>query len=108
MPKSRLHPIPICGISGIIRPCPEIKLPLFWHALEGIYWGDSGNGSICTLSRLQDAIAKSAGEYLPNGIMCSLNPGEVVILAEGEFWITREWELQPLPVSAPKEGLGED
>ena len=93
--KNSQHPIPICGISGVIRPRPEIKLHLFWHALDGIYWGSSGE-EVCTLARLQDAIARSAGEYLPNGIMCSLNPGEVIILAEGEFWITREWEIEQL------------
>lgn len=38
---------------------------------------------------------EARSEYLPNGIMCSLNPGEVLILAEGEFWITRDWEVQP-------------
>ena len=53
------HPIPICGISGVIRPRPEIKLPLHWHALEGINW--AGRGEVCTLERLQDAIARSAG-----------------------------------------------
>lgn len=93
MNKKVKHPIPICGISGTIRPRPEIKLPLSWHALEGINW--SRKGETCTLARLQDAIQRSAGEYLPNGIMCSLNPGEVVILAEGEYWITREWEVKP-------------
>ena len=95
MNKNTKHPIPICGISGVIRPRPEIKLPLRWHALEGIYWGNSGSGEVCTLARLQDVIARSAGEYLHNGIMCSLNPSEVVILAEGEFWITHEWEVEP-------------
>ena len=100
MTKNPKHPIPICGISGTIRPRPEIKIPLYWHAQEGIYWDGNwnGRGEICTLARLQDAIAKSAGEYLPNGIMCSLNLGEVVILAEGEFWITREWEVEPYRV----------
>ena len=93
--KNSQHPIPICGISGIIHPRPEIKLHLFWHALEGIYWGNPSSGEICTLARLQDAIARSAGEYLPNGVMCSLSPGEVVILAEGEYWITRELEIEP-------------
>ena len=93
MTKNTKHPIPICGISGTIRPRPEIKLPLYWHALEGINW--AGIGEVCTLARLQNAIARSADQYLPNGIMCSLNPGEVVILAEGEFWITRDWEVEP-------------
>ena len=94
MAEQKKYPIPICGVSGVICPRPEIKLPLYWHALEGINWSEIGE--VCTLARLQDAIARSTGEYLPNGIMCSLNPGSVVILAEGEFWITREWEIEQL------------
>ena len=53
-------------------------------------------GLSLSLPSLQEAIAKSAGEYLPNGIMPSLTPGEVVILAEGEYWITRDWKLELL------------
>ena len=37
--KNSQHPIPICGISGVIRPRPEIKLHLFWHAQFGYLLG---------------------------------------------------------------------
>ncbi len=86
MPDQSAPPIPVFGVPRNVRPVPQIKIPLWWHALDGIGWKE--RGEVCTKTQLEDAILQSAGQHLPNGLLPALDPGDVLILAEGEFWIT--------------------
>ena len=93
MPDQSAPPIPVFGVPRNVHPVPQIKIPLWWHTIEGINWNELGK--ICTLKQIEDAIFQSQNQRLPNGLLPALDPGDVVILAEGEFWITREWKIEP-------------
>lgn len=86
-------PIPVFSVPKNVQPVPQIKIPLYWHSAEGINW--SKLGEMCTLGQIEEAIFQSANQRLPNGLLPALDPGDVVILFEGEFWINREWQLNP-------------
>lgn len=47
----------------------------------------------CTRIQLEEAIEKSALQKLPNDLLPSLSPGDVIELADGQFWINADWEL---------------
>lgn len=93
MLEQKKQPIPVFGVPRNVRPVPQIKIPLWWHTIEGINWNELGK--ICTVKQIEDAIFQSRSQRLPNGLLPALDPGDVVILAEGEFWITREWKIEP-------------
>lgn len=79
MPDQSAPAIPVFGVPRNVRPVPQIKIPLWWHALDGIGWKE--RGEVCTKTQLEDAILQSAGQYLPNGLLPALDPGDVLILA---------------------------
>lgn len=91
MPDQKKQPLPVFGVSQKVHPVPQIKIQLWWHASEGVNW--NGIGEVCTLKQIEDAISQSAGQRLPNGLLPALDPGDVLILAEGEFWINRDWKI---------------
>ena len=84
-------PIPVFGVPKCIQPDLHIKIPLWWHPLEGVNW--CGQGEVCTRVQLEEAILKSAGCYLPNNPLPALDPGDCLILAEGLFWLDSNWKL---------------
>ena len=45
---------------------------------------------------IEDAISQSLNQKLPNGLLPALDPGDVLILAEGEFWINCDWKILAL------------
>ncbi len=100
MTKHKQIPIPVFGVPQYVNPQFHMKIPLWWHAVEGVNWNKSGE--ICSLKRLEEAILQSADQHLPNGLLPALDPGDLVLLAEGEFWIDRDWELKLVPPS-PQE-----
>ena len=64
---------------------------LWWDASVGVNW--QVKGVKCTKSQLEEAIKKSALQQLPNDLLPSLAPGDVIELVEGLFWINADWEL---------------
>jgi hypothetical protein len=73
------HPISVCGVPRNVSPHSHLKIPLWWHSIEGINW--SKLGEVCTKAQLEDAISQSAGQHLPNGLLPALDPGDVLVLA---------------------------
>jgi hypothetical protein len=86
-------PIPISGVAQLVRPIIEMPIALYSDPKLGINWQI---GTVATKSQLEAAILISSNEYLPNGFLPSLCPGDVVILQEGKFWITTDWEVKVL------------
>lgn len=84
-------PIPVFGETKYVRPARHMTIPLWWDAIEGINW--RAVGVKCTKIQLQEAIQKSAGQQLPNGLLPALAPGDVIELVEGLFWINANWEI---------------
>jgi hypothetical protein len=70
-----------------------MPIPLYWRHDLGINWM---RGELVTIAQLEDASAKSSGQRLPNDLLPSLAPGDVVLLKEGRFWIEPEWKIKPL------------
>lgn len=90
----RHKPIPVCGVApSTVRPSLEILIPLYWEANLGINWQF---GEPVTKAQLELAIIRSSNQQLPNELLPSLCPGDVVLLQEGKFWITADWEVEPL------------
>ncbi len=69
-----------------------MPIPLYWRHDMGINWME---GEPVTLSQLESAIAASSGERLPNDLLPSLAPGDVIWLLEGHFWINPDWRIKP-------------
>ncbi|MGG6295238.1 hypothetical protein ACQ4M4_12685 [Leptolyngbya sp. AN02str] len=88
------HPIPVTGVSSGVCPNNAMPIALYWHAHEGINW--SKLGAPATRQQLLDAIALSAGFRLPNELLPALCPGDVVVLADGTFWISRNWQVEAI------------
>lgn len=87
-------PIPISGVvARLVRPIIEMPISLYFDPKLGINWE---SGTLATKLELEQLIVKSSGEILPNGFLPSLCPGDVVVLKEGKFWITTNWEVKPL------------
>lgn len=90
----RHKPIPVCGVApSTVRPSPEILIRLYWETNLGINWE---KGDPVTKAQLELAIIRSSNEQLPNGLLPSLCPGDVILLQDGKFWITADWELAAL------------
>lgn len=49
--------------------------------------------------QLETAIDQCRGQRLPNDVLPSLAPGDVVILNDGYFWISGSWEVIELPLA---------
>lgn len=91
---NKLTPIAVTGHFGKVKPCYELLIPLFYSVKEGINWV---NGEPVSKKQLETAIAQCRGQRLPNDILPSLAPGDVVSLSDGYFWINGSWEVQELP-----------
>ena len=88
----KLYPLPIFGDRQSITPNTLMPIRLF-------YWEEGVNltfGQPATKAQLQRAIEVSAGRPLPNDFLPALDPGDVVILADGIFWVDSQWHLIPL------------
>ncbi len=91
--KPATGPIPVCGIQESVSPRLEMPIPLYWDHIDGINWS---KGEPVSKAQLSDAIIRERGLRLPNDILPALDPGDVVILSDGTFWIDRDWMLQPV------------
>lgn len=99
------RPIPVCGVPATVRPATEIPIRLCWDARrEGIIWG---GGEPVSKAEVETAINLSRGHYLPNGILLSLRPDDVLVLSDGIFWIGRDWLLQRIEVGDDPCGTSE-
>lgn len=94
---TKLTPIPVFGVP--LKVIPDLTEPiyLYWHDLEGLNWD---KGRPAKREELELAIERSRGQRLPNNFLPALDPGDVVILEDGIFWIDSEWKLQS--VSLPQ------
>ena len=54
-------------------------------------------------NELEQAIEASGGSYLPNDTLPALDPSDVVVLADGSFWINENWQLQPFLATEQEE-----
>lgn len=87
-------PIPASGVApSTVRPITEILIRLYWEPNLGINWKF---GDPVTKAQLELAIIRSSNQQLPNGLLPSLCPGDVILLQDGKFWITADWEVEPL------------
>lgn len=100
MTKQREIPISVFGVPQYVNPQSYIKIPLWWHATGGINWNELGE--VCSLRQIEEAILQSANQHLPNGLLPALDPSDIVLLAEGEFWIDRDWALKPIALPPQK------
>ena len=99
------HPLPASGMR-ITEPILEMPISLYWQHDLGINWW---SGEPVTIAQLEDAIEKSSGQRLPNDLLPSLAPGDVVLLKEGRFWIDPEWKIKPLnEPDRPRSKLSQD
>ena len=89
----RILPIPVCGVPSNVSPCIEMPIELYWNNRDGINWE---RGEPATKASLEQAIDECRGRHLPNELLPSLSPGDVVVLHDGIFWIDRNWILQDL------------
>jgi hypothetical protein len=87
-------PIPVFGVPLEVKPDRFRHLKLYWHPQEGINWVV---GQIASKQQLEDAIAAAAGLRLPNDLLPALDPGDVIEIQEGTYWIDRDWKVLPLP-----------
>lgn len=88
-----LHPIPVCGIPKNLNPRLQVPITLYWHHSDGINWD---RGEPVSKAQLSEAINRSRGLHLPNEILPALDPGDVIVLSDGTYWIDRVWVLQPV------------
>lgn len=95
-----INPLPVAGTPASVSPNLQMPIPLYWKHDEGINWS---KGEAVTKAQLEQAITQSKGQQLPNGILPALDPGDVVVLQDGDFWIDRNWLLQPVDVSDPDQ-----
>lgn len=92
--KPVINPLPVAGTPVSVSPNLQMPIPLYWVHDEGINWT---RGESVSKAQLEEAINRSGGQRLPNGILPALSPGDVVVLVEGIFWIDRDWIVQPIP-----------
>lgn len=86
-------PIPVFGVAASVTPRLHMAIPLLRNS-EGIINWDKGEP--VSKAQLEEAINRASGLHLPNEILPALDPGDVVVLADGIFWIDRDWILQSL------------
>lgn len=87
------RPIPVFGVPSCVKPRRHMYIDLYWNTQDGINWD---RGEKVSKAQLEVAIKQSAGRRLPNDMLPALDPGDVVVLKEGIFWITRDWQIIPL------------
>jgi hypothetical protein len=87
-------PIPVFGVPAVVNPNRHLLIPLYWHPQEGINWVV---GQVVSKQQLEDAITAAAGLRLPNDLLPALDPGDVIEIQEGTYWIDRDWQVLPLP-----------
>jgi hypothetical protein len=90
-------PTPVCGVPSTMRPRIQMPISLYFRAGE-ISWNGNANEP-ATKKQLESAIDKSRGHCLPNGILPALDPGDVVVLSEGVYWLDRDWKILPISKS---------
>lgn len=95
MPKlEKQHPLNKGGIPT--KPIWQMPIPLVMDG-DCICWPDGADRTPKLSSEtLRQAIARSAGQYLPNEHLASFGPGDVVVATDGLFWITPDWSVSPL------------
>jgi hypothetical protein len=89
---TNLTPIPQFGIPAVVRPNIGMPITLYLHLQDGINW--NGRGEPATKAQLEKAIDQCRGQHIPNDLLPALDPGDVVVLADGVFWIDRDWNVQ--------------
>lgn len=98
----KLLPRSIFGVPAIVKPNKAMFIPLYCDREGRINWD---TGRPVSRIELEEAITASGGSYLPNHILPALDPGDVVILLDGTFWIDRKWQLQPLILTEQEEAV---
>lgn len=93
---NKSNPIPVTGHSGKVKPRFELLIRLFYDPRKGINWID---GEPVSKEQLEAAIDQCRGQRLPNDVLPSLAPGDVVALSDGYFWINGNWEVIELPLA---------
>lgn len=93
---TQLTPIPVYPVPAEIEPDFLHPIHLYWHRQEGLNWE---KGKPARRAELEQAIECSRGKRLPNDFLPALDPGDVVILEDGIFWIDREWNLQSVTLN---------
>jgi hypothetical protein len=83
--------IPVFGVPAEVIPDFLHPIYLYWHRLEGLNWE---KGKPARREELEQSIERSRGGRLPSDFLPALDPGDVVILEDGIFWIDRDWKLQ--------------
>lgn len=86
-------PIPVFGVPSRVEPRLNMLIDLYWNNRDGINWE---RGEPATKVALEQAIDECRGRRLPNELLPALDPGDVLVLAEGVFWIDKNWGLQEL------------
>ncbi|MCC5640280.1 hypothetical protein LC593_31495 [Nostoc sp. CHAB 5844] len=96
MPK--LTPIPVFAVPASVNPVFQMPIGLWYSVQKGINWEHVGQP--VTKLQIQNGIKKSSGRKLANEILPALDPGDVVVLQDGIFWIDRDWVLQAIDLSS--------
>ncbi|NEQ64988.1 MAG: hypothetical protein F6K21_05700 [Symploca sp. SIO2D2] len=91
------HPIPTTGQNKMHgQKSKGFPINLYFDkSRQSVHFKNSVNDEPATLKQLKDAINNSRGLRLPSHSLCALEPGEVVVVKEGVYWITKYWFLVP-------------
>lgn len=80
-------------------PVWQMPIPIVFFG-DCLCWPNSANGTPeASSDDLRKAIARSAGQYVPNKHLASFGVGAVILATDGLFWITPEWKVEPLPIA---------
>lgn len=94
---------PIRAHADPDKPVWQMPIPLIFSG-DCLCWPDGRDRTPKASSDdLREAIRRSAGRRVPNKHLASFGVGNVVVATDGIFWITPDWEVEPLPPDDEKK-----